>query len=377
MNNTASNLLPVLALRRNPTKVSSPVGLPVAGDGPRLLDHVAVTYGRYLVLPPGAADALALVVAHFHAYDAFLHTPRLSFQAAEMGCGKSTALAIIACLVPFPLIVENMSTAVLFRATSLGRFTLLLDEADTWLLTNDEMRGVLNSGHRRGGQVLRCNKNGVVRYNVFAPVVLAGIGALPGTLQDRSIVVRLTRAKPGEVPARFDSRWTAPEDQLRSRLAEWASYNFDSLKDCDPVMPSEALNRIADNWRPLFAVAEIAGGDWPHRALEAFHQLNQHRVEDQSIRIKLLRDLRVIFGATRATKLPSAQIVSELAKIEGQPWAEYQGRRPISTHQLAFLLRGFGIVPRTVRFGTNTAKGYDLEDFKDVFDRFLPQTVTP
>jgi hypothetical protein len=178
-------------------------------DGPRLLNQVAEAFKRYLVLPVGAADALALMVAHFHCYDAFLHTPRLSFQAVEKGCGKTTALELTACLSPRSLIAESVSTAVLFRVTEIQGVTILLDEVDAWLLGNEEMRGILNAGHRRAGQVLRCGKeNSVRKYNVFAPVVLAGIGALPDTLQDRSIVIRLTRAKPGELNARFDPRKT-------------------------------------------------------------------------------------------------------------------------------------------------------------------------
>jgi len=39
-------------------------------------------------------------------------------------------------------------------------------------------------------------------------------------------------------------------------------------------MPPTAFNRLADNWRPLFAIAEIAGGDWPQRALAAFTALS-------------------------------------------------------------------------------------------------------
>src|SRR5438045_2040209 len=42
-------------------------------------------------------------------------------------------------------------------------------------------------------------------------------------------------------------------------------------------MPPSAYNRLADNWRPLFAIAQTAGGDWPRRALEAFNQLANPR----------------------------------------------------------------------------------------------------
>jgi hypothetical protein len=268
-----------------------------------------------------------------------------------------------------------MSTAVLFRITGYRGVTLLLDEVDAWLLTNEEMRGLLNAGHRRGGQVWRCETKGGVRcYNVFAPVVLAGIGTLPDTLQDRSIVVRLTRAKPGEIKARFDSRRTSAEDQLRAKVARWAGDNYDRLESCSPALPREAQNRLADNWRPLFAVAEVAGGDWTRRAAEAFRLLNEDRFTlDQSIRVQLLSDIRALFARLHTDRIPSAALVHELSRLEGQPWAQYEGRRAISTHQVAHLLRGFDIRPRTVRFGTSTAKGYDVADFQDAFERFLPR----
>ncbi len=168
-------------------------------------------YAKYLVLPSGAPDALALMVAHFHCYRAFLHTPRLIFQAAEKGCGKTTALEVTASLSPCPFMAENMTTAVPFRLAGLQRLTVILDECDTWLPGNEAMRGILNAGHRYGGAVPRCEGRSIREYNVFAPVALAGIGALHETLQDRSIVIHLTRAKPGELKALFDPGTPPPK----------------------------------------------------------------------------------------------------------------------------------------------------------------------
>jgi len=50
---------------------------------------------------------------------------------------------------------------------------------------------------------------------------------------------------------------------LCRKLARWAQDNFAALQACDPPMPPGAYNRVADNWRPIFAIAQIAGGDWP------------------------------------------------------------------------------------------------------------------
>ena len=143
---------------------------------------------------------------------------------------------------------------------------------DSWIKDNDELRGLLNAGHRRGGCALRCDgeSNEVRAFNVYAPAVLCGIGALPGTLHDRSIVIRLERAKPGELRARFDSRHVESEAELCRKLARFIADNIVALESSDPKLPNGVFNRLADNWRPLFAIAEIAGGDWPERCAAAF-----------------------------------------------------------------------------------------------------------
>jgi hypothetical protein len=128
---------------------------------------------------------------------------------------------VIAVFVPRPLLTENLSVAVLFRLVDAHAPTVLADEYDAWLKDNEELRGLLNSGHRRGGLAVRCvgDSNEVRGFQVFAPAVLCGIGALPGTLHDRSIIVRLERAKLGELHERFDSRRVEHETELCRKLA--------------------------------------------------------------------------------------------------------------------------------------------------------------
>ncbi|MBA2408339.1 MAG: hypothetical protein H0V62_00665 [Gammaproteobacteria bacterium] len=168
-------------------------------DGAALLNAIANTLTRYLVLPAGAADALALWTAHTHVYDAFDHTPRLNITAPQKQCGKTLLLDVVQAVVAKGLRTENVSTAVLFRIIDKDAPTLLVDECDSFLRDNEELRGALNAGHRRGGRHLRCegDKNEVRAFKTFAPVVPAGIGSLPGTLADRSIIIRMERAHAG------------------------------------------------------------------------------------------------------------------------------------------------------------------------------------
>jgi putative DNA primase/helicase len=346
-------------------------------DGSQVLDEVAATLSRYLALPDGAADAMALWIAHTHCFDAFENSPRLNLTSPEKGCGKTTARDVLGLLVPRPLSTENLTAAVLFRVVEKRKPTVLADECDTWLWDNEELRGMFNTGHRRGGQALRCEgENHEVRaFRVFGPAVLCGIGELPGTLHDRSIRVCLVRAKPGEVRVRFDSRRINQEGELCRKLARWAADNHTQLRECDPRMPESAFNRLADNWRPLFAIAEIAGGDWPRRATKAFADLTKGEdLDSQGIGTTLLADVARAFERAGVEKLASTELVKALIEMEGQPWAEFgKHAKAITANQLARQLKKFKVAPRTIKLedGT-TAKGYHREDFCEAFDRFLP-----
>lgn len=348
---------------------------PEAVNGADALSQIAATFTRYVALPTGAADALALWVAHAHAFKAFLCSPRLNINSPEKRCGKTTLRDVVTVFAPRPLLTENLTVAVLFRLVDAHAPTILADEYDAWIHDNEELRGLLNSGHRRGGQAFRCvgDNNEVRGFQVFAPAALCGIGALPGTLHDRSIVIRLERAKPGELQERFDSRRTEHEQELCQKLARWCSDNLGQLELCDPMLPGNAFNRLADNWRPLFAVAKIAGGEWPQRAANAFAKLtNSDDADAQGMGAMLLADIQRAFAETGGEKMFSKTLIETLCSMSERPWPEAHHGKPITETWLAKRLRAFGISSRTLRIGEQRAKGYELADFKEAFERYLP-----
>ncbi len=347
-------------------------------DGAKVLAEIGETITKYVVLPGGAIDFLPLWVAHAHACTAFLHSPRLNIQSPEKRCGKTTLRDVLATLVPRPLATENLSTAVLFRLINKHQPTVLADEYDAWLHDNEELRGLLNAGHKRGARAYRCEgENNEVRgFNVFAPVVLAGIGNLPGTLHDRSIVVKLVRAKPGEVKAGFDSRRTQAETELCRKLARWCADNAKQIEASDPTLPGGAFNRLADNWRPLFAIAEIAGADWPQRLARAFALLTtQEDADANGIGAMLLADIQAAFKDAAADRMFSKSLVECLVAMSDRPWNEIRGKtqKPITENWLAHRLRGFGVSPKTLRIVSDRAKGYELRDLTEAFERYLPE----
>lgn len=346
-------------------------------DGAAVLAAIAETFSRYVALPDGAADVLALWVAHAHSFDAFSCSPRLNISSPEKGCGKTTLRDVVAAFVSRPVSTENITTAVLFRLVQAHSPTILADECDAWLKDNEELRGLLNAGHRRGGQFLRCegDDHEVRGFRVFGPAVLCGIGALPGTLHDRSIVIRLERAKPGELRERFDSRRTQVEQELCRKLARWCADNKSRLEVCDPVLPAGAFNRLADNWRPLFAIAELVGDDWPRRVAAAFVGMTRREDADaQGLGVMLLVDIRQAFAETSADRLFSRALVAVLIAMSDRPWPEAHRGKPITETWLARRLKSFGVHSRKLRLPGEAAKqGYYVEDFREVFQRYLPE----
>src|SRR5215469_18028092 len=87
----------------------------------------------------------------------------------------------------------------------------------------------------------------------------------------------LKRAKAGEIRACFDSRHVEVDTNLCRKLARWCSDNRAALESCDPQLPPGVYNRLADNWRPLFAIAAVIGGKWPKRCADALAKLTSVR----------------------------------------------------------------------------------------------------
>src|ERR1043166_7373175 len=346
---------------------------PEAVDGQETLTQVAARFSLYLVLPRGAAQAMTLWTAHTHAIAAFRQTPRLNLYSPDPGCGKTTTLDVLASMTPRPLRTENLTSPVLFRLVDQHQPTLLLDEVDAYLNQAEELRGLLNAGHKRGACAYRCEgeSNAVRAFKAFAPAALAGIGALPGTLHDRSIQIPLVEAEPGELAARFDSLHTEVETVLCRKLARWAQDNFAALQSCDPALPATAFNRLADNWRPLFAIAQVAGGDWPRLAAEAFASLSAKESRDgEGLGRLLLADIRQIFAQRGSDRLSSRQLVDCLCALADRPWREaQQGGKPINEIWLGRRLGRCGVRSHNIRLGDRQAKGYEFGDFAEAFDR--------
>jgi putative DNA primase/helicase len=286
--------------------------------------------------------------------------------------------------------VDNIMAAALFRTIELQRPTLLLDEADTYLSNNEDLRCIINSGHRRNGQVIRCvgDDHEPRQFSTWAPVLLAQIGNPPATIHDRSIVITLIRKKPSEQVQRFREEQRIQLHVLARKAARWAHDNADAISRACPPSLDYINDRANDNWMPLLAIADRAGGPWPRRARNAAHALAETAGHDASSTGEmLLPDIQSILdqklagepGGALRDRISSVELSAHLATLEGRPWAEWKSGLPITPNALARLLRTFSVSSGTIRLESGqTLKGYMRRDFDDVFERYgLSRTVTP
>ena len=349
-------------------------------DGAKLLDELTSAVRTYLVLSDGCAEVMALWVVAAHAHDCFDISALLAITSPTPACGKTTSLTLLGALVPRPCPAANITHAALFRSIEKWQPTLLIDEADTFLQNSDELRGVLNSGHQRANAfVIRTvgDDHEPRQFRTWAPKVIAQIGKLPPTLASRAIHVELRHKTANENVKTLRTDRLDGLRPLGRRAARWAKDQANNLRAADPKMPPALSNRAADNWRPLLAIADDAGGDWPERArrIAVLHGADRSEL---TIGIMLLSDLKDIFDGRGETRMSSTELVTHLTALEARPWPEWYQGKPVTARQIARLLDPFGVAPATIRTPEGTFKGYRREDFDDAFARYLAMpSVTP
>jgi Protein of unknown function (DUF3631) len=357
------------------------LALEVGGrQGQVMLRQVEAFLGRFVSYPDQHAQmAHTLWVVHCHLMHLWESTPRLAFLSPEPGSGKTRALEITKLLVPNPVIAINVSPAYLFRKVgdeAAGLPTILFDEIDTVFgpkaKDNEDIRGLLNAGHRKGAGAGRCVVRGatVVTEEIpaYCAVAVAGLGWLPDTLLSRSIVIRMRPRHAGEKVDPYRPRLHDVEGGTICRSIEaWASNLTEVIW---PELPPEIQDRDADCWEPLIAVADAAGGSWPARARAAAVALvagGQDR--EASLGIRLLADLQLIFDGV--DKLSSKMILHRLIEIEESPWGDIRGK-PLDERGLAHRLRQYSIRSANIQIGDSRPKGYRRSDFIDAWTRYLP-----
>jgi hypothetical protein len=319
---------------------------------------------------------VALWVAHAHLVDLFETSPILAITSAEMRSGKTRLLDVLELLVPEPFRVVTPSEAVVYTILSQRpRPTMLLDEADAIFgpRTAERYEGlpaILNAGNRQGTPVLRVKLEGrrreVDAFDVFGPKAIAGIGDLPPTVTDRSIVIRMKRRAPSETVAKFRTR--TARAQAEHIVLDWSTVVVDPIAD----VPDELQDRAADSWEPLLTMADAAGGSWPSIARLAAVALGSDEDAPASVGMRLLAEIKMVFA--QDDHVTTADLLRRLHDLEDAPWADWYGSA-LSGRGLAKLLGPYRVVPIKRRVHGEQSRGYFRSDFMDAWTRYVPESV--
>lgn len=342
-------------------------------NGAILFDDVLNTLQNHVIADDETLYAATLWIAMTWMVDYCTVLPLAVITAPEKGCGKTTLLTTMGRMVYKQLPVSNISPAAMFRTIEAYRPTLLLDETDASFKDNEELRGLVNSGHTRdAAYVLRVvgDEHEPRVFSTWCPKLLCGIGRLPPTIESRAIILKMRRKTKGESVKNIRHSPIEMFADLKSKLARWSEDNATAFANLHPIM--EGLdNRNADNYEPLLALAMLADDEWVKRIKVAAYALCTEDSDNLSVNEELLQDIRKIFELHGKEQIKTVDLLTELCRDDDAPWKTYNRGKEFSSRQLAKRLAEYGIKSKNMRLGSSVQKGYELKQFLDVFSRYL------
>ena len=347
-------------------------------DTRTLLGEVMSQLRRYVVVhDDAAAVAIGLWVcfAWLHAEIA-VHSPLLVLTSAEGDAGKTTACGVIQLMTPRSYAAAELTAPNLYRFVDHLHPTLIVDDADKLLERRPDLLHIINVSWTRGTKIPR-QDHGVTRwFDPFCPKVISGVNVqLPKTTATRKISVKLLPKLPHEKVDDFRHVDDGDFITLRRKLVRWAADHVAALKQARPVMPPGFNNRLRMNWELQFAIADLAGCDWPKLARRVAIKLALERREPSEGK-RLLAAFRDLFSA-HGSVLASAEVQRLLNADPSNEWVDFRGRgRPISQREIALLLDAYDVHPTYIHRGRKTERGYRVEQFAEAFRHYLPEFPT-
>ena len=225
-------------------------------------------------------------------------------------------------------------------------------------------------------------------FDTFCPKVLASIGPLHETIEDRSIIIYMKRKPPGsEVEELCDCDPTVFV-HLRQKIQRWALDNRDKIKETKLVRPKALLDRAWNKWRPLLTIAHVVGGNWFAMCLKAaIDTAGESDEEERSIAVEVLIRVRALGNEQKENDelvtikgeafLQTSDIITHLNCDKEAPWADWKKGDSIgiTAHKLGRILKPFKIKSDQPQISNTHIRGYWLKDFKVAFESYLPPEI--
>jgi hypothetical protein len=345
---------------------------------------------RFVQVEEGHEDDLATLVlwiAHCHAIDAFDRTGRLRVTSTLPGSGKSFILDLCALMGPEGTGEIIDPTAAGLYARTDTAIPILIDETEN-LWRPDGKPGpakrqaaIVNAGYRRtrdGGPYVERKIGGeLVKFGLFCPIAMAGIGRLPDTTASRCFNIHMA---PGDgtrekfIPRDHEGQAV----EIGAMLAQWAADYGTDVGCALPEMPPGVIGRPSEIWDTLLRVAAVAGvspetGSWPDRCAAAAIGAVAGAAVDKSPPMPspalAIGDVRTVWtrhSGHMAHLMSTRAALDALRAMDNRPWSGYlEGAG--GARKLASLL---SVTPKRLRpNGTDAPVAcYMLADLPDVPD---------
>jgi putative DNA primase/helicase len=376
-----------LAVKKITSTAGADTGLPFAEITPwpepvnpsDLLNELAAVVRRFIICDSDIPVVVALWAVMTWLMDVVDVAPLFVITAPEKRCGKSLLLSLLNRLVYRPLQASNISPASVFRSIDAWHPTLLIDEVDAFMKTNEELRGLINSGHTRdSAYVIRTVGDNFIptRFSTWGAKALSGIGYVADTLMDRAVVIKLRRKLSHEQVDRLRNADSGLFDTLTAKIARFVEDYRALVREAKPDLPRSLNDRAQDNWEPLLAIASVAGPDWLALTTKVAVQISGGEDKVKSLGVELLTDIQELFEVETTDRVSTAELIRSLIADEEKPWATYNRGQPIRPRQISRMLKEFNIISKSIRIGPSTPKGYEKKQFEDAFARYLSSPDT-
>ena len=339
-----------------------PWGEPV--DIAAWVNAVDARIARSISMQPWARLLVVVYILFTHCIDAVDTAPYLFVTSPVRKCAKTTLLRMLARICARPEMSRPTVAGIVDAIYSGECTTIFLDGAQHWGDKRGRFLELLEAGHTRDAAAVRKKLGKLsVKMQIFAAFIIAAIGRpLSGEVDERCITIPQQRRRPDEMLERFRSDRSSDLVDFRRMACRWAKDNIEALRAADPEMPEGIDDRAADNFRPLFAIADRAGKGLPERVRRAALQSCADTVEAED-ETRIIRDICHAFADHNVGRFRSADLVAELTQMDRR-------YRHLTPYRLARLLQPFEIHPQPFRFGTATLRGYDREQFEDAVLRY-------
>jgi hypothetical protein len=336
-----------------------------------IVDTISAYISKYVKVGDDELRAISLWVLHTWAfsgnYTTPLTTPYLYIFSAERRSGKTRLLEVLETVIRNPVRAADVTSAVLFRLVETVNPTILLDEVDAiWSgAKNEELRGVLNAGYKRGGKVYRVVNQEPTPFNVFGPKALAGIdnAMLPDTVRDRCIPIHMHRQPVGESVPFYSYDVDEDAERLIVAINEWMDANYERLAQSQRPAAIDGLSdRAWEITMPLVQLATVFGAKYARETRDALRRLLTTE-EKLSPQAQLLADIRDAFDEAGTKVIPTNIIIEKLNNSGSGSW---------NGKLLASRLRPYDVQPTVIRLGNKVDRGYRRMDFEPVWAVYLP-----